>query len=314
MSHKEKAELLRETIRFLYEKEGRNFSYIGRLLEIPREIISAQIKEWGFVKANVRHAKPSTRKALNKNKKKIISMLNKDIDASKIEEELGLTKYTIIQTYRALDKDIDSALNAKNERMHNAAKQRVSNKKKDSFHEYGVIDIHGELWKEILGYPSYYVSNMGRFKRYIKTYNDFYLLKTQQNSKSKRLYVSVVNAEGKRRNLLVSRVVAATFCDGKSDKNNTVNHKDGDFLNNRAENLEWISQSENNKHSYTVLNRKKNISKAIPYTIVYKDKYTFKTITAFAKFLNKSWTQTGRYLKEPEKHEIKLIKKCNCND
>lgn len=49
--------------------------------------------------------------------------------------------------------------------------------------------------------------------------------------------------------------------------------------------------------------------------ILYKDKYEFKTVAAFSRFLGKSETQTRRYLDEPEKHETKLINKTNnCND
>ena len=35
-----------------------------------------------------------------------------------------------------------------------------------------------------------------------------------------------------------------------SEKHTQVNHIDGDPANNRAENLEWVTRSENNQHSY----------------------------------------------------------------
>lgn len=43
---------------------------------------------------------------------------------------------------------------------------------------------------------------------------------------------------------LVSRLVAFAWCTGYYD-NATVNHIDGNPLNNKAENLEWVSLSEN---------------------------------------------------------------------
>ena len=45
----------------------------------------------------------------------------------------------------------------------------------------------------------------------------------------------------------VHRIVAETYL---PDKNETVNHKDGDKTNNHVDNLEWVSYSVNNKHSY----------------------------------------------------------------
>jgi hypothetical protein len=46
----------------------------------------------------------------------------------------------------------------------------------------------------------------------------------------------------------VHRLVALAFCDG--DSSLEVNHKDGDKSNNVADNLEWVSRSQNMKHAY----------------------------------------------------------------
>ena len=43
--------------------------------------------------------------------------------------------------------------------------------------------------------------------------------------------------------------------------------------------------------------------------IIYKNKYEFKTVAAFARFIGKSETQTRRYLETPSKYEIKIVKK-----
>ena len=47
---------------------------------------------------------------------------------------------------------------------------------------------------------------------------------------------------------LVHRIVAEAFLDEPSNKDWTVNHKDGNKLNNHYSNLEWISHSDNVKH------------------------------------------------------------------
>lgn len=46
----------------------------------------------------------------------------------------------------------------------------------------------------------------------------------------------------------VHRLVCMAFC-GQPSAKMTVNHKDGDKLNNRATNLEWVTYKENNMHA-----------------------------------------------------------------
>lgn len=53
--------------------------------------------------------------------------------------------------------------------------------------------------------------------------------------------------DGKEKTVLVARVVASAFY-GNSDM--TVNHKDGNSMNNSAENLEWISREDNIRHGF----------------------------------------------------------------
>ena len=63
------------------------------------------------------------------------------------------------------------------------------------------------------------------------------------------LQIKLIAANGKRKNELVHRLVALHFIDnpeGKAEVNH-INHIRSD---NRAENLEWLTKSENNKKSY----------------------------------------------------------------
>ncbi len=62
------------------------------------------------------------------------------------------------------------------------------------------------------------------------------------------------NGLGERR--YIHRLVAEAFLEKPKDKEKTcVNHKDGDKSNNCVDNLEWVSYSENELHSYRVLGK-----------------------------------------------------------
>ena len=67
--------------------------------------------------------------------------------------------------------------------------------------------------------------------------------------------------DGRRKFHYVHRLVAKAFLN-KEDGKSFVNHIDGDKLNNNAGNLEWCTQSENQKHAYELGLQKPNILKA----------------------------------------------------
>lgn len=67
--------------------------------------------------------------------------------------------------------------------------------------------------------------------------------------------------DGRRKFHYVHRLVAKAFLN-EEDGKTFINHIDGDKLNNNAGNLEWCTQSENQKHAYKLGLQKPNISKA----------------------------------------------------
>lgn len=308
MNSEEKIELLKPTIFHLYSKEGRSKNYISKLLEINRNKLSSKIKEWELEEAEPRHHfTPSMQKFVNKNRGLIKARLDCDTPIGEIAKEIGISRDTLQKTIIPNDIILDKARNDYvNRRKQNASERRESIMSTSS-RNYISENLQGEIWKPILGYDKYMVSNKGRVKGHAERYDADYIVVPEPNKNNGRLYV-MLYSNGERKNLQLARLVAHAFVDGYSDKRNTVNHIDGNIGNNDASNLNWVSQSENNIHSYRTLGRKINARKRYEFSkIVYKGRYEFKTIAALARFLNKSETQVRRYIDNAAQHEIQLV-------
>ena len=79
---------------------------------------------------------------------------------------------------------------------------------------------------------------------------------SQSNSGRDRNYRSVVlSVGGKKRTIQVHRLVAQTYLEQPTSMHQ-VNHIDGDGSNNHVNNLEWVTASQNIKHSFDMLGRK----------------------------------------------------------
>lgn len=90
--------------------------------------------------------------------------------------------------------------------------------------------------------------------------------------------------DGVVKTYLVARLVAMTWCSGFSSSL-TVNHKDGNSLNNNSDNLEWITLSKNILHAFDneLVKSQQKLS-----LISDKDKYSFKSMSEASRFLDKS--------------------------
>ena len=289
MTQLEKINLMEEVIRNLYEKEGRNISYIARIVNVDRSMLSKQIRAWKLEKAQVRHNNPSTQKFLNKYSSLIIARLNADVSMADIAKEIGVTKDKLSHIVRN-DEKLSKVKEERDSRKVN--KKETEGRERNHFE-----NIDGEEWKPIIGFDGYFVSNMGRFKRHLPSYDCYGLVNPSPNSKNGRLYVGMTDNNGKVRNVMAARVVAHAFCPGYSDVNNTVDHKDMDVTNNKAENLEWVSQAENNRRKYQKLPGHCGFSRNGRFKdILLNGEYHFKTIRAMAKFLGVSESQANRYI------------------
>ena len=121
----------------------------------------------------------------------------------------------------------------------------------------------GEVWKCIIGYEDLYeISNYGNVRSLDKCFLDkegkVYRregvhLKPARN-KYGYLQVSL-STSNKQSSHTIHTLVTRMFIDNPENKP-TVNHKDGDKLNNHYSNLEWATKSEQAIHSLKLKLRK----------------------------------------------------------
>lgn len=117
-----------------------------------------------------------------------------------------------------------------------------------------------EFWKEIEGYEGYFeVSNLGNFRskdriiRYKQNGTRLYPGKSLKTETIDEGYQRIVlMKEGIKKRYMCHRLVAQTFIPNTENKP-FVNHINGIKSDNRACNLEWCTQSENEAHSIKCL-------------------------------------------------------------
>lgn len=115
------------------------------------------------------------------------------------------------------------------------------------------MSINRVRWKWVPGFEGLYmVSNAGEIMGTPKKTSPGHILAT---TVKKTGYVhACLSKDGKKHHVSVHRVVAQAFIPNPHFKPE-VNHKNGDRSDNRAENLEWATRSENERHAYRVLGK-----------------------------------------------------------
>ena len=113
-------------------------------------------------------------------------------------------------------------------------------------------------WKDIPGYEGFYqasecgqIRSLSRFsnaKNNSKKFFEGKVLVPTKKSGYLRLNLSV---DGIAVRFSVHRLIAKTFL-SNTENHNSINHKDGNKLNNHYTNLEWCSVAHNNLHAYRV--------------------------------------------------------------
>lgn len=102
-----------------------------------------------------------------------------------------------------------------------------------------------EEWKDIIGWEEVYeISSLGRVRN--KKTNNFII----GDINNYGYYRVTLYYNNKKQRFFRHRLVAIHFIPNNDETKTFVNHIDGDKSNNTITNLEWVTQSENEKHAF----------------------------------------------------------------
>lgn len=119
-----------------------------------------------------------------------------------------------------------------------------------------IILYNNIKFKQIKDFSNYYISKCGKVLSFNK-YKNGIIIKGSINNKG---YHFVYLGRNNKR--YVHRLVAQAYISNRLNKE-TVNHKDGNSINNNVNNLEWCTYKENMRHAVDVL--KNNYTKNLPW-------------------------------------------------
>lgn len=114
-----------------------------------------------------------------------------------------------------------------------------------------------EIWKDIPGIPNYQASNFGRIKRlrHTRTYKKYSCTFKEKLLKLTITAFGYLHVNIHSRCYLVHRLVLLAFV-GPVPKGLVTNHIDGNKQNNKIENLEITTYTENHLHAFRLGLRK----------------------------------------------------------
>lgn len=142
-----------------------------------------------------------------------------------------------------------------------------------------------EIWREYRE-CGYKFSSLGRVKS-----PKGILLKGMNNGKG-YLMVDIRYSE-KRKYLAIHSAIAELFLGKRPSHTHQINHKDGDKRNNSIGNLEYVSPSENVRHSHILGKAKKKLSPKEVLDLVKMSKDGFLKEEIASKFnIDKSWVSS----------------------
>lgn len=151
------------------------------------------------------------------------------------------------------------------------------------------------MWKPLFEYEGFYEAHPDGFVRRVGA--------------KKKLAISISNGgyarvhlskDGVKKKVLLHRAIAKTFLFKNYVKGfdcEVINHIDGNPLNNKVGNLEWVTQSQNVKHSFSILNRRNSRAKYVLNieTGIFYDTIKEAAITTNYSYQSIRFKLTGRW-------------------
>ena len=141
------------------------------------------------------------------------------------------------------------------------------------------LELDNEIWKQIyienVGDKKYFVSNLGRFKNSSGIIMDNY--KVNENG---YIRVFIYN-----KTYTLHRLIAFAFLENSENKEQ-VNHIDGNKLNNCVNNLEWVTNQENQIHKFKIGLGNNYTRKITQYDLEMNKITDFNSIVEASKTLN----------------------------
>ena len=149
-----------------------------------------------------------------------------------------------------------------------------------------------EIWKPIAGYENRYeVSSLGKIRSVNRYITNKGLKGRGYTLNGKQLKVCKANngyyvVNLGRKTHFVHRLVCEAFI-GTIPKGMTVNHKDGNKANNRAENLEWLTIGDNIRHGFKT-GLYKSAQKRVTLQKESGEKLLFQSMSDADKYLKRA--------------------------
>lgn len=177
--------------------------------------------------------------------------------------------------------------------------------------DHSTDSLPEEIWKDVVGWETAYeVSNLGRVRTKMHTITTKRGTSATFSPKLKKVYfdedgyarVSLYfNNESKL--VGVHRIVAQAFIPNPNNLPQ-VNHKNGDKADNRAENLEWVTNTQNIRHSIDAGLRDPKVY-SIPI-IRLDDGTTFSSIADLHRAIGGNYNGLVHLFKESQGNTVKI--------